>query len=480
MPRPDVEKLSRIRNAEDLAERCRELGVWLPLGGEVEAGASAPLARSLEVAGRSLGNRFAILPMEGWDGTAEGHSTDLVRRRWRRFGRSGAKLIWGGEAVAVSRDGRANPHQLLIDGKTAPALGALRQELVDSHAERWGSSDDLLVGLQLTHSGRYARPDGEARPLVAYRHPVLDARVGVRDDGPVLDDSAIDGIVDDFVLAAKRAQQAGFHFVDVKHCHGYLAHELLSAFSRPGCFGGDFPGRTRFLRSVVGGIRAEAPGLEIGIRLSIFDFVPHRPGKQGVGVPELPSGGVYPHAFGGDGTGTGIDLEEPSRLLALLEELGISLVCTTAGSPYYCSHVQRPSFHPPSDGYRAPEDPLVGVARQIGATAELARRHPGLVLVGSGYSYLQEWLPRVAQAAVEEGGVHVVGIGRMALSYPELPGDALAGRTLDRRLLCRTFSDCTTAPRNGLVSGCYPLDAFYKRRPEAEQLALLKSRARRG
>ena len=40
--------------------------------------------------------------------------------------------------------------------------------------------------------------------------------------------------------------------------------------------------------------------------------------------------------------------------------------------------------------------------------------------------------------------------------------------------LCRTFSDCTTAPRNGLVSGCYPLDAFYKKSPEMKLLAAAK------
>ncbi|HNI34997.1 MAG TPA: hypothetical protein PLV93_06325, partial [Microthrixaceae bacterium] len=50
----------------------------------------------------------------------------------------------------------------------------------------------------------------------------------------------------------------------------------------------------------------------------------------------------------------------------------------------------------------------------------------------------------------------------------------LAGKDLDRHLVCRTLSDCTTAPRNGLISGCYPLDDFYKERPERTQLTLIK------
>jgi hypothetical protein len=159
--------------------------------------------------------------------------------------------------------------------------------------------------------------------------------------------------------------------------------------------------------------------------------------------------------------------------------LGIDLVCVTAGSPYYCPHAQRPAYFPPSDGYQPPEDPLVDVARLIDAAVELARAAPSLTVVASGLSYLQEWLPHVASALVRDTGVAVAGIGRLALSYADLPADVLAGRPLDGRRLCRTFSDCTTAPRNGLVSGCWPLDDFYKARPERVTLAAAKRRATR-
>ena len=133
-----------------------------------------------------------------------------------------------------------------------------------------------------------------------------------------------------------------------------------------------------------------------------------------------------------------------------------------------------PPFYPPSDGYKPPEDPLVGVVRQIEATRQAVARHPDLGFVGSAYTYLQEWLPRVAQALVREGAVHSIGLGRMMLSYPRMPRDILGDRALERGLVCRTFSDCTTAPRNGLVSGCYPIDEHYKRRPEATRLAAIK------
>ncbi len=150
----------------------------------------------------------------------------------------------------------------------------------------------------------------------------------------------------------------------------------------------------------------------------------------------------------------------------------------TAGSPYYNPHIQRPAYFPPSDGYLPPEDPLVGVVRMVDATRELQRRHPGIAVVTGGMSYLQDWIAHVGQHLVADGSATSIGLGRMALSYPDLPADVLAGNALDRHRVCRTLSDCTTAPRNGLISGCFPLDDFYKDRPERIELAEIKRRLR--
>ncbi len=470
---PQVKKLT---TAAAFDARCAELGIELPRVGEPGAAVRA-VAEPLEVAGHRVGNRFCILPMEGWDATADGAVTDLVRRRWARFGESGAKLIWGGEAVAVRPDGRANPHQLRLGTDTVEDIADLRVGLVAAHEALHGTSDDLLVGLQLTHSGRFARPDGDPAPQTAYRHPVLDPRLGIADSAAVLSDDELDELVGDVVVAAVLARQAGFAFVDVKHCHGYLGHELLSGVDRPGRYGGDLAGRTRFLRSIVEGIRTDAPGLGIGVRLSAFDMVPYRHGDER-GEPDLEPGQAYPYAFGGDGTGLGVDLTETHLFCELLSELDIELLCVTAGSPYYVPHIQRPAYFPPSDGYAPPEDPLVGVARMLAAARELTTAHPGLTVVASGLSYLQEWIGPVAEGLVADGWCHSVGLGRVALSYPLLPADVLAGREPERQLVCRTFSDCTTAPRNGLVSGCYPLDPFYKDRPERVELAAAKRASR--
>jgi 2,4-dienoyl-CoA reductase-like NADH-dependent reductase (Old Yellow Enzyme family) len=252
-----------------------------------------------------------------------------------------------------------------------------------------------------------------------------------------------------------------------------LGHEFLSAYDRPGKYGGSFKNRTRFLREIVEGIRTEASGLVIGVRLSAYDFIPFKPGEGEKGEPEEWQG-AYPYAFGGDGSGAGIDLSEVNQFLDLLEQMDIHLVNISAGSPYYVPHIQRPAMFPPSDGYQLLEDPLVGVARLINATAELKAQHPDLVFVGTGYSYLQEWLPHVAQNVVRTGKADFVGLGRMVLVYPDMPADILTGRELQRKRICRTFSDCTTAPRKGLVSGCYPLDDFYKKLPQADLLKQIK------
>jgi NADPH2 dehydrogenase len=471
-------RIASLKTPEAFAARLAALGLNLPFDATLTPAPGSPLARPVQAGGLRAGNRWAILPMEGWDGTTDGRPSDLTRRRWRHFGRSGAKIMWGGEAVAVRDDGRANPNQLVLAERTLAELADLRRTLLDAHQERYGRTDDVLIGLQLTHSGRFSRPTAAGpAPRIAYRHALLDARVGVVDDRAVMSDAELDALVGDFVVAARRARELGFDFVDVKHCHGYLGHELLSGVSRQGAYGGSFEGRTRFLREIVAGIRAEVPGLAIGVRLSAFDMVPFRKGPDDTGEPAIADAG-YHTAFGFTPAGGAGNIEDADAFLRLCASLGITWVCLTAGSPYYNPHIQRPALFPPSDGYLPPEDPLVGVARQIEATARLKARHPELVIVGSAYSYLQEWLPHVAQRVVADGMVDAVGLGRMVLSYPEMPADVLAGAPLKTRLLCRTFSDCTTGPRNGLVSGCYPLDPFYTTHPQHATLKELKKKVK--
>jgi len=500
---PELRKLVRIpslKTVEEFRRHVASLGIELPCEDAIVTGGTSPLAQPIDdviVNGKRIGNRWAVQPMEGWDGTMTGGITAEVRRRWQRFGESGAKLIYGGEAMAVRPDGRANPNQLIIVEQNKQDLAELREILVRSHKERFGSADDLVIGFQLTHSGRFCKPNDKKRmePRVAFRHPILDRKFGVTSDAQVFTDSEIEELIGCYIRAAQIAWDIGVDFVDIKHCHGYLLHEFLGAHTRLGKFGGSFENRTRIVREIVSGIRASGNKIEIGVRLSAFDFVPFKPdpvlsqpGKLGPGIPEefshcLP----YRYSFGVNAPNPiEPDLAETFHFAELCAQLGVRILNLSAGSPYYNPHIQRPAAYPPSDGYQPPEDPLVGVARQINVVRQVATHlkkkancqssivHP--ILVGTAYSYLQEYLPHVAQYVVRNEWTDMIGLGRMVLSYPGILADAVEKGALQTKFICRTFSDCTTAPRNGMTSGCYPLDKYYSAKPEFQQLKEIKKR----
>src|SRR5258706_5691877 len=489
---PKMVRIPTLKTPVDFRNYVNSLGIELPCDDRIELAADSPLARSVEsvtIKGKRIGNRFAVQPMEGWDGTTTGGITEDVLRRWKRFGESGAKLIYGGEAMAVRPDGRANPNQLIINKENKAGLRRLIETLRAAHAQDHGFIEDLVIGFQLTHSGRFCKPTDKFRmePRVAYRHPILDRKFKVTSDDQVWTDSEIEQLIQDYIEAARIAGEAGADFVDIKHCHGYLLHEYLSARTRPGKYGGSFENRTRILREIISGIRASGNQIDFGVRLSAFDFVPFRPdpalsraGKPGPGIPEdfsrlLP----YRYAFGAnENNPVEPDLNEAIQFVELCADLGVKIVNISAGSPYYVPRIQRPAAYPPSDGYLPPEDPLVGVARQINAVREIKDRCGNKVmLVGTGYSYLQEYLPHVAQAVIRNGWADAIGLGRMVLSYPTILSDALKTGSIATKSICRTFSDCTTAPRNGMISGCYPLDRYYSAKPESQRLKEVKKAA---
>jgi 2,4-dienoyl-CoA reductase-like NADH-dependent reductase (Old Yellow Enzyme family) len=261
-------RLGTVKNVANFQAHLRALNLTIPCDDELITGEQSPLRQPLVCGEIRIGNRIAVQPMEGWDGTADGSPSEHTIRRWQRFGRSGAKLIWGGEAVAVSHKARANPNQLVAASHTQEGLANLRSTLIEHHRTTTGSDDGLLIGLQLTDSGRYSRPNehGRPEPRILYHHPILDRRLNLPADYPVLTDAEVEAVIEKFHRAALMAWKLGFDFVDIKHCHGYLGHEFLSAHIREGRYGGSFENRTRFLREVVQGIRTIAPGLHVAVR----------------------------------------------------------------------------------------------------------------------------------------------------------------------------------------------------------------------
>jgi 2,4-dienoyl-CoA reductase-like NADH-dependent reductase (Old Yellow Enzyme family) len=453
----------KFHSLDDLGAECQRLGLGLRFREDF-----APLFQPVRIGPLQAGNRLCIQPMEGCDGTPDGRPGELTFRRYQRFGDGGAKLIWG-EATAVVEEGRANPRQLLINDRTAPDLERLVRECRQAHRAAFGADDDLIVGLQLTHSGRYSY----RRPLLAFRDPILDARTvvdrttgrTVDGDYPILDDDYLKRLANHYVAAARLAYRAGFQFVDVKQCHRYLLNELLAAKTRPGPYGGILENRTRLAREIVGRVREEVPGLVVASRMNVYDGFPFRKIPGGEEAEPCPWTAPVQNAWGASETDPfQPDLTEPAWWIGEMARLGVALVNVTMGNPYAAMHVTRPFEYPPPDGYETPEHPLVGVDRHLRLAGHLQQQFPDLPMVGSGYSYLQEFLPHAAAANVADGRITFAGVGRAALPMPDFARQIREQGRLDRKRICRTFSYCTALMRakhnehGQFATGCPPFD----------------------
>jgi NADPH2 dehydrogenase len=420
---------------------------------------------------RSVGNRFVIHPMEGCDGTLEGKPDEITYHRWGRFARGGAKVLWG-EACAVVPEGRANTRQLLFSKGNLAELRKLITFARDEHRKSCGSADDFLIGLQLTHSGRFSYPT----PSVLTRDPVIDPftrfgkdRQPMPDDHPVLTDEQLDRLQDAYVEAAKMSKEVGCDFIDLKQCHRYLLSEMLAAKTRPGKYGGPLENRTRFVCDTFRRIRAEVgKDLILATRMNIFDAVPYRKNaqtKQGEPV-EFPK--PYLNSFGANPDNPlEPDLREPIEALRRMREAGLQFLNISAGCPYYNPHFLRPADTPPPDGYEMPESGLVGVDRHFRMAAEIQKAFPDVPMVGTGYSYLRHFAADAGEANLRAGRISYVGIGRGAIAYPDWVKDLQSTGRLEKLKACITVSYCTTLMRtksNELgqyAAGCVPRDPVY-------------------
>jgi len=463
----------QYKNLGDLRSHAAELGVELPLvedSEEVRRILAQPVEiRSLGGKTWRIGNSFAVHPMEGCDGELDGNPGELTVRRYRRFGAGGAKLIWF-EACAVVPEGRANPRQLWIHAGSVKQLQRLLQTCREAHRKEFGTCEDLVAVLQLTHSGRYSFE----KQKVASRHPVLDLYPLVnRDDLPprptppeLASDEYLAELEDRYVEATALARELGFDGVDLKMTHGYLLSELIGARTREGIYGGSLENRARFALNVAGKIRRQVgDDFLLAVRLGVYDGVPYAvSGENSAGVPR-----AFPRPYNfGFGTDPNdpyrMDLSEPVRFVGWLKEAGVRLLNVSLGIPYANPHLGRP-FDKPNEGYyETPEHPLLGVARHFAATAEVQNAHPDLAVVGTGYSWLRHYLIHAAAANLKLHRTTLAGIGRAALAYPDLPRVTFEKGELDPLRTCKTLSYCTYLMRsknNALgqfPTGCPPFD----------------------
>lgn len=412
---------------EEFHEQNAELHADLPYAEDLSV-----LKSPLAVGTKTLPNRLACQAMEGCDGTTDGVPDVLTRRRYERFAKGGAGLIWF-EATAVLPEGRANPRQLYITENNVDAFAATVERIKEIGLKENGYEPTVVM--QATHSGRYSKPNGTPVPLIAYHHPLFEKEHPLADECIVSDDY-LDRVGEALVAGAVLAQKAGFDGVDIKCCHRYLNSELLSAYERKGRYGGSLENRTRLLReSVQGALQSCGGDFLVSTRLNVYD------------------GFVYPTGFGVKTDGSlDFDKTEPTWLLRQLADYGVKLVNITMGNPYYNPHVNRPYF---AGGYEPPEHPLEGVARMLSGTAQLKREVPELKMICSALSFLGVAAPHVAAAFIQNGGFDVAGFGRTVFAYPDFANDILKGGGMDKNRCCICCSKCTQIMRQpGGTPGC--------------------------
>lgn len=451
----------KYKTLSELQQSCKELGAAHVRFEEDPKQVQAILERPVDVGGFRVGNSMCIHPMEGCDGTLDGRPGELTWRRYERFARGGAKLIWF-EATAVRNDGRANTRQLWITRENVDDYAHLVDTIHELHSQNWGTASDLLMPIQLTHSGRYSVP----KRIIVYHNPLIDQKTNTPSDYPVISDDELDRLLDDYIDAAKLAVQAGFRAFDVKMVHGYLLSEMLGAKTREGRYGGSLENRTRFARELLLRLRSElGKDVILGMRMNAFDSIPYKMDPvTKLGVPldhPLP----YPWGWGvNPDNPLEPDLSETKQAIRIFRDAGLQLLNISLACPYYNPHIGRPFEAPDEGNYEQPEHPLLGVDRHFAIAGELQREFPDLPMVGTGYSWLQAYAVNAGAKNIAEGNIRFFGMGRNALAYPDFPQSVHETGTLDERRVCKTLTYCTylmrqkTGPLGQMPAGCPPFD----------------------
>lgn len=379
----------------------------------------------IKIYGKEVPNRVLFQPMEGCDGTENGAIGELTRRRYLRFAQSGAGIIWF-EATAVCAEGRANPRQLFLNDETKESYKSLVAEIKQTAKETCGS--EPLVIVQLTHSGRFSKPNGTPEPIVAYRNSLWETG---KEDQPyvVASDEYCRTIPVKYAKTAKLAEEVGFDGIDVKCCHGYLFNEFLSAFDREGMYGGSFENRTRLYFECIDAVRESiSENIFVTTRFNACDCFPY---PYGYGVSENDE----------------IDLTEAKKIIEVLKSKGVELVNITLGNPYLIPHINRPCIN-------APEDGNIGMKRIYDVTKEIKNAFPDIKIAMSGLTFEGENAVDYAEKMLSEGVADFAGFGRLTFAYPSFYRDFTESGKLDKSKVCLKCSKCTQLMRNGTVAGC--------------------------
>lgn len=428
------------KTLEEVKERAEELKVYLPFSSSTDI-----LKTPLKVGNVTFHNRMGIAPMEGADSLEDGSPSDYTIRRYVNEAIGGSALIWF-EAISIVPEGRSSKTQLLLTEENVESYKRMNEKIKEAGRKANGFEPYLIM--QANHSGRYSNPDNRPAPMIAYRHPQLE-QYRAADDSCIVTDDYLKSLEESFGKAALLGKKAGFDAVDIKSCHGYLLAELLSAYDRPGQYGGNYENRTRLLKN---GIKAakvwEDENFQVTCRLGIYD------------------GYEYPWGFGvSEGSGLKPDLKEPIRLVKeLYGNCGIQMMNLTMGNPYATTHVTRPFD---MGKYEPEEHPFTGIGRMIAGIGEVKKAVPEMVIFGSAPTYLRQFADLYTAGAVEEGFCDGMLFGRMAFADPDYANEIIKNGRIDPKRVCMTCGKCGDLIRAHKPTGCVIRDPktfmpFYK------------------
>ncbi len=319
-------------------------------------------------------NRIAVAPMCQYCAT-DGQGDDWHIQHLGARAMGGAGIVFT-EATHVAADARITPGCLGLYNDAHEAFFARAVKLIE-----YGGA---VPGVQLAHAGRKGStlpPWDGARSLTAAEgawqtHAPSAISFGEGYATPAAFTAAeIAGVIEDFAASAARAHRAGVKVIELHAAHGYLGHEFLSpiANQRTDAWGGDLPGRSRFLMEMIEAVRGVWPDdLPLFVRLSCTDWMPG-----------------------------GLGIEDSVALARRLKETGkVDLIDCSSGGILAKGPV-IPSLHP---GYQVP-------------FAE-AIRHQGGVATGAVGLITS---PQHAEEILANGRADLVLVARAVLADPAWP-----------------------------------------------------------
>ncbi len=388
------------------------------------------LLSPIKVGTRTAKNRFFIQAMECTDADKEGNPSGLTYQRYENLFRGGAGMITL-EAITITGESRSRLDQLEIMPRNAGPLKTFVGKLKEINP-------DALFVFQLTHSGELSNPAFSRRvtvkPLPGF-------------GGDVLSEQEVDTIMDQFVLAAKIAHDAGADGIDLKLCHGYLGSQILRPYNdRKWKYGGSWENRSRFAYDLYERIQKEVndKNFLIGSKISAWEGFPGGFGTEG---PDSPI----------------IDLTEPIALIKGLEERGAQYFVQSGGSPSITLAITQAEKNAPYFAYLHP----------TWAKAFKEAVKPETVIIGSNYSVFRNGkngLLAVEQEDssmfsfgskfIKEGKVDMIALGRQSYADPLLPQKLAEGRE-DEIKWCTVCDNCIELLIRQRPIGCCTYNKYY-------------------